>query len=93
MTSNHKRGTYEIYKTDNAKPFVRGGRKATGLKKRDGRAAEDIIIGMPGLFIKQKRGVMRLRFFSAEKTWEGLLAAAIVMSLILLFAMLAGNYL
>jgi len=36
---------------------------------------------------------MRVHFFSAEKSWEGLLAAAIVMSMILLFAMLAGNYL
>jgi dolichol kinase len=47
---------------------------------------------MPG-FLLNKRGVMRMQFFSAEKSWEGLLAAAIVMSLILLFAMLVGHYL
>jgi len=45
------------------------------------------------VFIEQKRGVISVQFFSAEKSWEGLLAAAFVMSLILLCAMLAGNYL
>jgi hypothetical protein len=47
----------------------------------------------PVFLLNKKGGVMKMQFFSAENTWEGLLAAAIVMSLILLLAMLAGNYL
>jgi len=36
---------------------------------------------------------MSLQFSSTEKSWEGFLAAAIVMSLILALAMLVCNYL
>jgi CDP-diglyceride synthetase len=48
---------------------------------------------MPGYFIGQQKGGMRVQFSSIEKSWEGLLVAAIVMSLILILAMLVGNYL
>jgi hypothetical protein len=33
-----------------------------------------------------------MQFSSREKTWEGLLVAAIIMSSILVLAMLVGNY-
>ena len=69
------------------------GRKVAGLKDQDGRATESDISGMPGFFIGQKKGgVMKMRFSSTEKTGEGMLVAAVVMSFILALAMLVGNF-
>jgi CDP-diglyceride synthetase len=49
--------------------------------------------GMPGFLLGKKGGVRKMRLLSTEKTWEGLLLAAVIMSCILVLAMLVGNYL